>query len=131
MPWPGLLRIVTSSTQARMMARPRPDSGSSAMARSLASRRDLVMRLRRVVGVVGSGVRRCGLIALVTPQHAHRPDGPPQARAVPPADLGGIEAATAVEHLKHASLGADVCDKLVPATRPRVPQHIRARFSDR
>ena len=54
MPWPGLLRIVTSSTQARMIARPRPDSGSSAMARSLASRLDLVIRLRSVAGEPGA-----------------------------------------------------------------------------
>ena len=37
-PWPGRLRMVTSSTQARMMARPRPDSGSWAIARSRPSR---------------------------------------------------------------------------------------------
>jgi len=53
-PWPGLLRIVTSSTQARMIAMPRPDSGRSAMARSLASRRDAVMRLRSVLGDPGA-----------------------------------------------------------------------------
>src|SRR5215469_9808813 len=52
--WPGRLRMVTSSTQACMIARPRPDSGRSATVRSLASRREVVIRLRSVLGEPGA-----------------------------------------------------------------------------
>jgi hypothetical protein len=37
-----------------MMARPRPDSGSSTIARSLVSRLDLAIRLRRMLGDAGA-----------------------------------------------------------------------------
>lgn len=53
-PCPGLLRIVTSSTQARMIAMPRPDSGSWAIVRSRASRRGRAIRLRRAVADAGA-----------------------------------------------------------------------------
>ena len=59
-PWPGLLFIVTSSTQARMIAMPRPDSGSFAIARSLASRLGTVIRLRSLAVAEDPGAGLAG-----------------------------------------------------------------------
>src|SRR5262249_22476402 len=131
-----LVVMLTSSTKARMMSIPRPDSGSAAMSSSLTSASPAwsagLAPARPAPSsdrpsVAGPGRRRPGRGGPPAGAAGAHHRGRPRPGAAPqPGKAPAGEPLPGVLHLDAASAPAEAGHDLVPAARPAVAHHVGA-----